>query len=207
MNKYKKALIIFAIVFVCVVVLLPVISLYALGLYANHVLRSTYDERQEAEDGFTYLIRDPNKKAGIDRYIYDPSVDEPVVLIPETYGEYPVEGLGGFLGRGVPSRFCIEIKGIKVDTPRVHVSDDSFDWRRKEDIETEYVDLTLRIGANIREIDAAQFGYDTGEKLYVVRVYVCCDPDNRWYYSQDGVLYSKEDGEIVKGFLYWNKDY
>ncbi len=86
-------------------------------------------------------------------------------------------------------------------------SDNSFDWYTEgKDIEILYYDVTLNIGTNIREIHADQGGILVSDpsgpdRLYVVRVYVNCDPENRKFYSEDGVLYQK-NGRAVEGFLY-----
>ena len=85
-------------------------------------------------------------------------------------------------------------------------SDGSFDWYAKDrNLEFIYYDLVLNIGPNIRKIYAAQDALESGNKLYVPRVYVNCDPDNPNYYSEDGILYRKKDGTVVDGFLYWNQ--
>lgn len=191
---------------ICVGVV-PVIAalLFCLGMFT--ALAVNYSEIDwHSGDGFAYLIRDGVKKAGPCVYTYDPASGNTVIDIPESYGEYPVKSLGGYVGKGGPCPFYIELKGVRV-VSGVALSDGSFAWYlNNQDLEPENVDLTLNIGPNIREIYADQSGIHADGKLYIVRVYVNCDPGNRWFYSKDGVLYHK-NGEIVDGFLYWNRDY
>ena len=120
-------------------------------------------------------------------------------------GEYPVEGLGGYVGTGFPSPFFVDIKGLD-PTAGVSPSNGSFDWYLGD--KTEYVcyDLTLNIGPGIEEIYAEQDALLADQKLYIVRVYVNCDPENRRFYSEDGILY-KKNGERVEGLIYWDQTF
>ena len=137
---------------------------------------------------------------------YDPSSDNKEIIIPEVYEEYPVKGLGGYVGRGAPGPFHIELKGIN-SSAHVGPSDGSFSWYTEgKNLEYIYYDLVLNIGPNIREIFASQAGIESNGYLHLVRVFVNCASDNPKFYSENGVLYNK-DGSIVEGFLYWNQSY
>ena len=74
-----------------------------------------------------------------------------------------------------------------------------------------YHDVTLNLGANVKEIFADQSceyvetGGDRGE-VHVVRVFFNCDPSNRHFYSQNGRLYDKK-GNLVEGFFWWDEEY
>ncbi len=200
-KKKRVGLIVLAI---CIVVAAPLI-IFRLGMLM--AVTTNYSDLVQADDGFDYLIRDPIKKASVCNYHYYPSGGNDVITIPESYGKYPVKGMGGYVGKGGPAPFSIDVKFINV-TAIVGLSEDgSFDWyTQREDIETVYYDVTLNIGPNIREIYADQGGLLAGDKLYVVRVYVNCDSDNPKYFSKDGILYQK-DGKAVEGFLYWDQSY
>ena len=163
-----------------------------------------YDGEENGGDGFVYLIRDPFKKAAVRAYTYDPESGGSEIVIPESYGEYPVKGLGGYVGRGAPSPFMIYIRGVHF-TESVGPKDGSFAWyAEQKGVEIEFVDLTLKLGPEIREIHADQDrGERSGDRLYVVRLYVECDPLNPEFYSEDGVLYTK-DGKVVEGLHYRN---
>ena len=148
------------------------------------------------------------KKAAVCGYTYDPESGNNVIEIPESYGDYPVKGLGGSISIGAPCPFWIDVKGI-VYSSLIAPSEGSFDWYTNgKDYEFVYYDLILNIGPDIREIYAVQDAYlGAYRKLYIPRVYVNCDPANPHYYSEDGILYQKGNGEAVDGFLYWNISY
>jgi hypothetical protein len=161
---------------------------------------SQYDYVQ-SDDGFDYLIRYPIKRAAVGGYMYDPESGNDTIDIPEYYGAYPINGMGYTAG---PAPFHIIIKNVRA-TAGVFPHDGSFDWYTKDrNLEFIFYDLVLNIGPNIRKIYAVQDGLESGNKLYVPRVYINCDPDNPKYYSENGVLYQKKDGNVVDGFLYWN---
>ncbi len=181
---------------------LGVIALFLLGMVVGTATR--YNNSERAADGFGYLTRDWIKKAAVYGYGYDPEIDDGVIVIPESYGKYPVKELGGYVGVGAPSPFYIDLKGRQYSS-MVGPSNGSFDWYLKtKDLELVYYDVTLNIGPNIRQIYAAMGGFKTERELVVVRVYVNCDPANPSFYSENGILYHK-DGQVVKGLLYWNQ--
>ena len=175
------------------IVLIPPIFLWWVTL-------NTYSRIETADDGFVYLLRDKFKKAGIMKYTYDPLSGNETIVIPDTYGKYPVKGIGGFIGRGAPCYFYVDIKGL---TSYVKASPDYSEGKNKE---TVVYDLTLEIGPNIKEIYSERLVYLTKNTRYVVRFYVKCDPSNSAFYSEDGILYHK-NRKIVDGLLYWNQDY
>lgn len=187
--------------------LLTPVILYAVFYSGmSYAVSHNYTDSEETADGYDFLLRDGKKKAAVCRYLYDPTAGNTAIEIPENYGDYPVQGLGGYVGKGGPAPFKIEVKGLSV-VCGVGLTNGSFDWYAgPKKLEIEYVDLTLHIGPNIREIFADESAWHAGNRLVVVRVYVDCDPENRWFYSEDGVLYHK-NGSVVEGFLYWNQDY
>ena len=202
MKNVKKILLGLLICAVALIILK--ISLFYFGM--SYATSHNYTDLEKTADGYDFLLRDGKKKAAVCRYLYDPTAGNTVIVIPENYGDYPVQGLGGYVGKGGPAPFEIEVKGLPV-VCGVGLSKGSFDWYAgPKMLEIEYVDLTLHIGPNIREIHADQSAWHTGGRLVVVRVYVECDPGNPRFYSEDGVLYHK-NGSVVEGFLYWNQDY
>ena len=211
MKAVKNVVIIIAVL----IVLLPVLMY---GMFYIAMFRATaLNYTDDVTDGnFQYLTRDERsgtllyrrqgKIAAVIGISYDPNSGVTEFTIPSACGDYPVEGLGGYVGKGGPCPFGIDIEGIRC-TEEIGLSDGSFGWyATPHDLEYEYCDLVLNIGPNVREIFADQGGLKAGRKLYVVRVYINCDPDNPEYYSVDGRLYTKH-GELVKGFLYWDEDY
>lgn len=215
MKGKKVKLLILAALFLILIVLLlsglPYAGIFvgmfrATGLnYTDHVTEGSFAFLTRDERPGTLFYSKQGKKAAVYGVTYDPASSDTVIVIPDSYGDYPVEGLGGYMGRGAPSPFEIYLKGVH-STHGVGPSDGSFDWYTKDkNMEIVYVDLELQIGPNIREIFADQSGLETGSKLYVPRVYITCDPENRWFYSVDGRLYQK-NGKPVKGFIYWDKN-
>lgn len=116
-----------------------------------------------------------------------------------------MEELGGHVGKGW-SPFNGEFDNIKT-TASVVPSEGSFLWyTEKSNLEIVYVDLRLQIGSGIQRILAEQGGLEAGTKLYVPRMYITCDPDNRWFYSENGRLYDKK-GNLVEGFFWWDEEF
>ena len=192
------------IVGIVIAALAAALILYGLTIYAliGIGIASNYDDIERADDGFDYLVRyhnKYNKKAGVCKYTYDLNSGISEITIPDTYGDYPVKALGGYIGRGAPCHFFIEVKGFKsnrnVDPDRVGESgiDHLF-----------YYDLVMNIGPNIREVFAYRTCHSSGNIGYVVRLYVNCDPDNPRFYSENGRLYTKS-GELVEDLIYWDE--
>ncbi len=180
-------------------------ALFFLGM--AWAVKTNYTDLKQEDDGFWYLVRDSGalrKKAAVCTCIYDPESGNDTINIPASYGDCPVTELGGYIGRGGPCHFDIEIKGKSFSS----VTDpSSFDHHLiQEHLKLVYYDLVLNIGPEIRQIFAYQGGLMNNKELVVVRVYVNCDPGNPSFYSKDGILYQK-NGKVVDGFLYWNQNY
>ena len=191
---------------IAVVLAIPLLIWLSLGVIRIIAAATNYDDIREEEDGFTYLIRDTGKKAAVSGYTYDPASGNNEIDIPEVYGEYPVKALGGSYGLGGSCSFHVMIKGVQ-SSASIGRSEGSFEWYTKEkNIRIVYHDLVLNIGPDIRKISAYSDGLLEGKKLHVVRLYVNCDPENRKFYSKDGILYRK-NGEVYSGFIYWNQEF
>ena len=192
------------IILLIVGILASVIILAGLAIYAmiGIGISSNYDDIERGDDGFEYLVRyhnERNLKAGICRYTYDLNSGINEITIPETYGDYPVKSLGGYIGRGAPCHFSIEVKGFRTNR--------GVDPDRAAEFGVDHLfcyDLVMNIGANIREVFAYRSCYSSGNIGYVVRLYVNCDPDNPKYYSENGRLYTKS-GELVEDLIYWDE--
>ena len=197
------------ILLVCIVAL-PMLGwgMFYFGMF--YVTSHNYQKLEDADDGFVYLLRDGKMKAGVSSVTYDPASGSSLIVIPESYGDYPVVGLGGYVGKGGPSPFDIEVKGVR-STVRVSPSYGYFGKVNGKKVNLIYHDVTLNLGPNIKEIYADQHGLyvetegDRGE-VHVVRVFVNCDPANRSFYSEDGRLYDKK-GKLVEGFFWWDEEF
>ena len=219
MKLAVKILLTLLLVLLIGALLLPVLGygLVFVGL-TNAVNLSYTDSGQE--DCYLYLTRDERKgtlfyrsqgkKAAVDGLIYDPDSGLTEFTIPESYGDYPVVDLGGYVGRGAPCPFDIRVKGIQ-SSMGVYPDGGTFGKVNGKKVDVIYHDVTLNLGANIREIFAdccghyVETGGDKGE-VHVVRVYVNCNPSNRQFYSENGRLYDKK-GNLVKGFFWWDQEY
>ncbi|MBR5093542.1 MAG: hypothetical protein IK095_00470 [Oscillospiraceae bacterium] len=214
----KTALKILALIVAVLVVLL---LLRAVGIFFAlfNATELSYTDIVEL-DGFHFLTRDERpwtlfhlaegKKAAVESIDYDPDSGVTAFTIPERWGDYPVIALGGYYGRGAPCPFSIEVKGVEAALG-VCPEAGSFSKVNGKRAELVYHDLTLYLGADIREIFADQWGLytETGGgagEIHVVRVYIDCDPANRDFYSENGRLYDKK-GRLVKGFFYWDEDF
>ena len=179
-----------------------VLAFLAFYVMMGNAIASNYDDIERADDGFDYLVRyhnKNNKKAGVCEYTNDPDSGISEITIPEMYGDYPVKALGGYIGKGGPSPFGIQVKGF--GTNMVVDPDDAS--AVGVDKITCY-DLVLNIGPNIREVITYRACYFKGSKGYVVRLYVNCDPDNPKFYSENGRLYTKS-GKLVEDLVYWDE--
>ncbi len=201
----KKALKILGIVLLIGLILLPGIQYLLICVGLNYAVTHNYTDIVWNVDGYDYLIREKNKKAGVCSYTYDPEAGDKVIVIPESYEDYPIQSLGGYIGRGGPCPFEIELEGVHATSGEGDSYGSYAAYAQGKGLHLVYEDVVLNIGPNIREIFAYQDGMRAGKTLYVVRVYVNCDPDNPKFYSRDGVLYNKF-GEVVDGFIYWNQD-
>lgn len=197
------------VLLICIVAL-PILGwgMFNFGMF--YVMFHNYQKVEDAGDGFVYLLRDGKKKAGVCSVTYDPASGSSLIVIPESYGDYPVVELGGYVGKGGPSLFDIEVKGVRSNA-RVSPSYGYFGKVSGKKVDLIYHDVTLNLGANIREIQADQYGLyvETGGErgeVHVVRVYVNCDPANRYFYSENGRLYDKK-GKLVEGFFWWDEGF
>lgn len=193
-----------AVKILIVAVAIPILALYLFSFVLLYLVGGSYNGMEQAGDGTLYLLRKPFRKAAVETITYDPESDSNTIVIPDKYGKYPIKGLGGVYGRGAPGPFQIVLKGVH-PTARITPQEGSFAWyAEQEGVEIKFVDLKLKIGPEIRKIYAEQEAYRSGDKLWVVRLYVECDPLNPAFYSEDGVLYT-HDGKIVDGLYYWNQ--
>jgi len=197
------------ILLICIVAL-PILGwgMFYFGMF--YATSHNYQKVEDTDDGFVYLLRDGKLKAGVSSVTYDPMSGSSLIVIPESYGDYPVMELGGQMGKGGSSPFDIEVKGVR-STMRVSPSYGYFGKVNGEKVDLIYHDVVLNLGSSIKEIYADQNGMfvDTGGdrgEVHVVRVYVNCDPANRNFYSENGRLYDKK-GELVKGFFWWDEEF
>ncbi len=126
--------------------------------------------------------------------------------VPDTVFGYRVTALGGYVGRGAPYAFTVELPESFGHT-REGFGEDLWDYALERYPNAEVVELpfTVHIGKNLEEIREELFGSYYGvtpegqEVLYHITLTVDCDPENKTFYAEDGVLYDRETGEAVLG--------
>lgn len=126
--------------------------------------------------------------------------------VPDTVFGYRVTALGGYVGRGAPYAFTVELPESFGHT-REGFGEDLWDYAREKYPNAEVVELpfTVHIGKDLEEIRQELFGSyysfttEGHEVLYHVTLTVDCDPENKTFYSENGVLYDRETGEAVLG--------
>ena len=139
-------------------------------------------------------------------YRWDGSEETMDFTVPDTVFGYRVTALGGYVGRGAPYAFTVELPESFGHT-RESFGEDLWDYAREKYPNAEVVELpfTVHIGKNLEEIREELFGSYYGvtpegqEVLYHVTLTVDCDPENKTFYSENGVLYDRETGEAVLG--------
>ena len=126
--------------------------------------------------------------------------------VPDTVFGYRVTALGGYVGRGAPYAFTVELpEGF--GHMRESFGEDLWDYALEKYPNAEVVELpfTVHIGKNLEEIREDAFHSCYGftaeghEVLYHITLSVDCDPENKTFYSENGVLYDRKTGEAVFG--------
>ena len=126
--------------------------------------------------------------------------------VPDTVFGYRVTALGGYVGRGAPYAFCVE---LPEDLGHIRESFDGDLWdyalERYPNAEVVELPFTVHIGKDLKEIQEEAFGSCYGftaeghEVLYHITLTVDCDPANKTFYSENGVLYERATGKPVLG--------
>ena len=126
--------------------------------------------------------------------------------VPDTVFGYRVTALGGYVGRGAPCAFTVE---LPEELGHIRESFDGGLWdyalERYPNAEVAELPFTVHIGKNLEEIREELFGScygftpDGREVLYHITLAVDCDPENKTFYAENGVLYDRATGEAVLG--------
>ena len=150
-------------------------------------------------DDLLYYIHKSGKKAYVCEYYWDLDPEHTDIYIPDEIDGAVVDRIGGFMGTGVPCPFNVDSDEdgcLHVVRPEEREFDAPCEWRD--------IVFTLHIGKNITDATYfAQMGYlgkknDDGSYILYRPVYrMECDPDNPVMYSEDGMLYFREDGKYV----------
>lgn len=114
-------------------------------------------------------------------YRWDGDENNTTVTIPDEADGKKINSLGGFIGRGSPLLFYVNL------TDSVKKSG-------------EY-NFTVKLGENIKHVYrflyTDEFTDINGELKYKVNYYYEVSEDNKWIYSKDGKLYDKKTDELL----------
>lgn len=141
-------------------------------------------------------------------YEYDGTEEGRQITIPDEYNGIPVVKLGGFVGTGVPSPFCILLSYYMN-------AEEGSEWygvyheSLTADYPVENIVFSLHIGKNIKEMDFLDMdtyyphvNEDGSILFYHPVVEVTCSEENPYYYAEDGKLYEKTTDKLVDVFDY-----
>ena len=142
-------------------------------------------DRYVEENGIVFYTSSRSKVCfASGSFTWDGDPDHMEIVIPDTVDGYRVTALGGYLGKGLPDPFRLDMPVDSVDVPHgAPIRDLVF---------------TLRLGQYVKEINSA-----TGGEVYLLDgeyvrpvFYVICDGNNPHFRSVDGQLYTAK-GEPV----------
>ena len=164
-----------------------------------------YDKNAE-ENGITYHITASGKKAFVAEVKADLSLAAPEKTIPEMIDKAAVNKLGGFFGTGVPAPF-----EVIAENDYSLISYDPYESDFGSPVTVKDVPVTVHLSKNIAEIGSFQMPGCYGNRnalgeLEFARplIYLDCDPDNPGFYSENGILYSREDRSEKINLTAWD---
>lgn len=160
--------------------------------------------------GFQKVVTDDNIKYGcsavtnvctVSSVTLDPNVEKVEISIPDKLTDGTlVEGIG-YITKG-KDFFDIKIEGTKLEYSGLEDENQNV---------TDYF-VTLRLGKNIKIanclLDLNEIIYQVKNTDEYIRINITYEvsPDNRWYYSENGKLYEKDDAgffESTRTYRVW----
>ena len=148
------------------------------------------EEREKAirydENGIGYIRYDANRKISgyndfcVVRIPVDISDDHYEIEIPEQY-----------TCMSLSPNFSCDWKIVGEG----FISHDLTESSDNTPIFTVYIHISKQMGSISLPINSILYKkIESGEyKMYIIKPYFYCDEENKWYYSEDGVLYHKSD--------------
>ena len=161
-----------------------------------------YDKGQDFYCGYKRALG----TAFVSTYYWDGSEEGLDITLPESVFGYRVKSLGMYTGRGGGYAFQLAIPAT-VGHAWESFGEDLWESSVENYPRARIVELpfTLRVGKNLKHVNIADFNNlygldDEGrETLWHVTLSVDCDPANKTFYSENGVLYDRKTGEAVLG--------
>ncbi len=205
------------------IIALCIIAVLVCGVFAGCDASVFYNETAVV-DGLTIEISRKANNCFAGCYTCDGYEENMEITIPDSYDGVPLTQLGGYVGSGAPSPFCIELGGeysyIASDSDYMYfydgerlfcldncLDDESVEFEGEYNIEETV--FTLNLGKNISKIEKVAMGFyytslndDGSITVYHPVVYVVCSEENKHFYSENGRLYSRKTNELIKDFDY-----
>ena len=143
-------------------------------------------------DGVCYFFNKLNKTCFAASFTWDGDLNNTEITIRDEVDGYKVTELGGYIGRGLPTPFCI-VSDIQDDS-NVNCKDS----------QTQNVIFTVHLGKNLKEftnIDGINDDIFVNRQNYSVFYKFQVSPDNKYFSTDDnGVLtFSKYSQEALEG--------
>ena len=190
-----------------------VVSFFTIGLTGCSLgeVSLLYRESYESDGLFICVNRIANC-CFVGSYECEGYPDNMEIIIPDEFDGVPIERIGGYYGRGVPTPFGITLyevmnapKGSEYD----FVGFGSRNEFETEECAVEDVIFNLHIGKNIKVVEDVDLNEyyphinDDGSITYYHPVVnITCSEDNEKFYSKDGKLYYKSSDKLVEKFEY-----
>ncbi|MBO4927553.1 MAG: hypothetical protein J5379_04815 [Clostridiales bacterium] len=145
--------------------------------------------------------------------------NDTVIEIPDNYSDkIIIKSVGGYIGTGAPTPFRVVLEDeSRLFTSYYHsqtagtdvlFKDDPHRFGVKRDAVYEIVDLefTMKLGKNVQQVYISFIGRERNPEMSYIgiinddgsitfyRIFFRfeCDPENKTYYAEDGVLYEKK---------------
>ena len=202
------------------IIALCVIAVLVCGVFAGCDASVFYNETAVV-DGLTIEISRKANNCFAGCYTCDGYEENMEITIPDSYDGVPLTQLGGYVGSGAPSPFCIEMGRYFEEGPsdfdvyysrdgeKVICETDDKIYVFEGEYRIEEMVFTLKLGKNISKIERVvmgdyypQLNEDGSVTIYHPVVYVVCSEENKHFYSENGRLYSRKTNELIKDFDY-----
>ncbi len=155
------------------------------SVYVFFILLFTYNcsgwSQLEEDGAFRIYYHKWSGNVLVGDYCWDGDENNMTVTIPDEADGKKINSLGGFIGRGAPLLFRINLP-------------DSIEKNG------EY-NFTVKLGENIKQVYRFlyidEFTDINGESICVINYYYEVSENNKWIYSKDGKLYDKKTDELL----------
>lgn len=179
----------------------------------------TYDTVKE--DPFIFGVSKFDQNAFVGVYFWNPDDSSRDITVPDECQGYRITQLGGYVGRGVPSPFGVNVPLEDLVAAEEYFATNEmyfFDGlvQQWDGYFLHDVDFNLYLGVNIAEIQFVSMGIyfavvtedngDTFATAYRPRFTITCDEDNHHFYSLEGKLYERGTDTLCSEFTYVTAD-